>query len=139
MIATITVVGTGLLAGVYAAFSVMVMPALRQASAPDAAATMARINRRAERGPFLVLFGGTAVAAAALGVSGLVRGSAVDVLIAGASLSGTALTVLRNVPLNRGLDRGGAGEWDRYQRSWTRWNHCRALLSIAAVVIATVG
>lgn len=137
MIATIVVVGTGVLAGVYTAFSTMVLPALRQESAREATATMTRINSRAERGPFIVLFGGTAVAAVVLGVSGLLRGSASDVLIAGASLSGTAVTVLRNVPLNRGLDRGGAGEWSRYQRSWTRWNSCRALLSIAAVVLAT--
>lgn len=136
MIALLTVVGTGLLAGVYTAFSTMVMPALRQHNAHDAAAIMSRINRRAERGPFIVLFGGTAIAAVALGASGLTRGSTIDIAIAGASLAGTAVTVLGNVPLNRRLDRDGAGEWGRYQRSWTRWNHCRALLSIAAVVAA---
>lgn len=137
MIAMITLVGTGVLAGVYTTFSTIVMPALRQESARDAAATMTRVNRRAERGPFIVVFGGTAVVAVVLGISGLTRGSAIDMAIAGASLSGTAVTVLGNVPLNRRLDRGGAGEWGRYQRSWTKWNHLRALLSIAAVVVAT--
>lgn len=138
MIATLAVVGSGVLAGVYTAFSTMVIPALRRGTARDAAAAMTAINRRAERGPFLLLFGGTAVAAAALGVSGLVGGSTLDVVVAGASLSGTAITVLWSVPLNRSLDRGGADEWDRYARSWTRWNTVRALLSAIAAVVAAV-
>lgn len=138
VITAVTVVGSGLLAGVYTAFTVMVVPALRRRPAAEAAAVMVEVNRVAERGPFLVLFGGVAVAASALGVSAVGRGSVAEGAVALAALAGTVVTVAANVPLNRRLERGGAEAWHGYQRSWTRWNTVRAIASGAAVVIAAV-
>src|SRR5699024_11402487 len=102
---------------------------------PDdgAAAAMVAINRAAERGPFLVLFGGTALAAATLGASALGRGATSDLAVAGASLASTAITVAANVPLNRRLNADGAAFWPTYARRWTRWNTARALAAAAAV------
>lgn len=133
-----TIVGTGLVGGVYAAFSVMVIPALRRLPDGDAAAAMVAINRAAERGPFLVLFGGTAIAAATLGVSALGHGAATDLAVAGASLASTAITVAANVPLNRRLDVDGATFWPTYARRWTRWNAARALAATASVAAGLV-
>ncbi|MCM6763791.1 DUF1772 domain-containing protein [Rathayibacter sp. ZW T2_19] len=134
-LATVAVVGSGLVAGVYTAFSTMVVPALRRRDPVDAAAVMIGINRAAERGPFLLLFSGTAVAAAALGVSALVRSDGADGAVAAASLASTAITVAVNVPLNRRLERDPAS-WSAYARTWTAWNSVRALAAAAAVVVA---
>lgn len=132
---TVAVVGSGLVAGVYTTFSTMVVPALRRQDPRDAAAVMIAINRVAERGPFLLLFGGAAVAAAALGVSALVRSDPADGAVAAASLASTAITVAVNVPLNRRLERE-PGFWIGYARTWAAWNSVRALAATAAVVVA---
>lgn len=134
-LAAVAVVGSGLVAGVYTAFSTMVVPALHRQDPGHAAAVMIGINRSAERGPFLLLFGGTAVAAAALGVSALVRSDPADGAVAAASLASTAITVAVNVPLNRRLERDPAS-WSAYARTWTAWNSVRALAAAAAVVLA---
>ncbi|KQQ19236.1 hypothetical protein ASF48_14925 [Rathayibacter sp. Leaf299] len=134
-LATTAAVGAGLLAGVYTAFSTMVIPALRRQDPRDAAAVMIGINRVAERGPFLLLFGGAAVAAAALGVSALVRSDPADGAVAAASLASTAITVAVNVPLNRRLERE-PGSWTSYARTWTAWNSICAVAAALAVVVA---
>ncbi|GHG46674.1 hypothetical protein GCM10011331_06860 [Flavimobilis marinus] len=138
MIVAATIVGTGLVGGVYAAFSIMVIPALRRLPDAEAAAAMIAINRAAERGPFLVLFGGTAIAAATLGATAVGRPVTSDLAVAGASLASTAITVAVNVPMNRRLDVDGARFWPTYARRWTRWNTARALAATASVAVASV-
>lgn len=139
MITTITVVGTGLLGGVYSAFTVMVIPALRQLNNTDATTTMNHINRAAKRGPFIVLFGGTAITATTLGIAALQHGNTTDLIVAGASLLSTAITIAANVPLNRALNAKGAHYWLHYAQHWTRWNTLRALAAAASVGVAAVG
>ncbi len=137
MIVTLAAVGAGVTGGVYASFSLLVMPALRRLDGVSATAAMTAVNRIAERGPFLAVFGGSAVCAAvvALGAGG--AEPAVRWGLAAPSLAAAALTVAVNVPLNRRLEREGAPFWARYHRRWTRANTVRALLSVAALVGGT--
>lgn len=133
--AVVTGVGAAAVGGVYAAFSTMVMPALRRLEPAAATAVMQEINVRAERGPFVVLFAGSALAAVALGVLAL-RAPAVEpryVVAAGLVLGSAVLTVVANVPLNDRLAGQGASYWTDYAGTWTHLNTLRAVLALAAV------
>lgn len=130
--------GSAAAGGVYLAFSVMVMPALRRKPAADAIKTMTLINEKAVRAPFMILFFGTAAACAAVVVAAAVDPPAQPPLrIAGAAayLAGWISTMTVNVPLNHRLSVNGAAQpdqvWNSYQRSWTRANHVRTALSLA--------
>ena len=130
--------GSAVAGGVYLAFSVMVMPALRRRPAKDAITTMVLINEKAVRPPFMVLFFGTATACAAVVVAAAADlQSQPPLRVAGAAayLAGWVSTMVVNVPLNHRLSVNGTAQpdqhWDSYQRLWTRANHIRAALSIA--------
>jgi len=133
--------GSAVSGGVYLAFSVMVMPALRRRPAEEAISTMVLINEKAVRAPFMVLFFGTAAACAAVVVAAAADPQAQHPLrVAGAAahLAGWVSTMVVNVPLNNRLSVNGTAQpgqrWDSYQRSWTRANHLRTALSIAGAV-----
>ncbi|MFW6773492.1 anthrone oxygenase family protein [Nocardioides sp. CPCC 205120] len=130
-----TGVAAAAVGGVYAAFSVMVMPALRRLDAPAAVAVMQEVNVRAERGPFIALFAGGALAAVALGTLAL-RAPGTDprhVVAAALLLGSVAVTVVGNVPLNQRLASEGAEAWPHYAEVWTRLNTLRTLLALGAV------
>ena len=138
MIYTVAVVGAGLLGGVYAAFSTMVVPALRRLDDRAATAAMVRINAQAERGPFIVLFGIAALAAVGLIVNAVPRGAVSEIAVAGASLASTVITAAVNVPLNRRLEKDGSAFWPMYARRWTAANTVRAVGATAAVIVAAM-
>lgn len=127
------VLGAGLVGGVYTAFTVMVMPALRHSDDQVATTTMIAINRAAERGPFIVMFGSAALAALGLAVPAADRRSMVDLVVAGTSLTSTLITVAVNVPLNRRLECEGPMFWPTYYRRWTTANTIRAAAAMIAV------
>jgi uncharacterized membrane protein len=139
ILAVLTGLGAAAVGGVYLAFSVMVLPAFRRLSADAATTAMLEINRWAERGPFIVVFLGAALAAIALGITTLTgqpEPAAVLRLVAAAlSLASTILTVAANVPLNNRLVRAGAGFWPVFEKRWGRLNTLRALLALAAVAL----
>ncbi len=131
--------GAGLVAGAFAVFSLMVMPAL--AALPDRAgvAAMQSVNRTAIRPTFLTALFGTAVLCLAVGVVEL-TGEGRPLVLGGALayVVGVAgVTVAANVPLNDALARldgasaAVAGEWRRYVRRWTAWNTVRAAAGLA--------
>lgn len=136
MIQVAAVVGAGLLSGVYAAFSTMVIPALRRLDDEGATAAMIQINRKAEHGPFIAIFGSAALAAAGLAIAAAPRRDVADLVVAGASLASTLVTVAVNVPLNRKLERDGAPFWNEYSHRWTTANTVRAVLATTAVLVA---
>jgi uncharacterized membrane protein len=136
VIYTVAVVGAGLLGGVYAAFSAMVVPALRRLDDRAATAAMVRINAQAERGPFIIIFGVAALAAAGVMVSAVPRGAVSEIAVAGASLASTVLTVAVNVPLNRRLEKDGSAFWPMYARRWTAANTVRAFCATGALIVA---
>lgn len=138
MIQVAAVVGAGLLSGVYTAFSTMIIPALRRFDDDTATAAMIHINRKAELGPFIVIFGSAAVAATGLAITAAPRGSTIELVVAGASLASTVITMAVNVPLNRRLQRDGSPFWNEYSHRWTAANTVRATLA-AGAVLAGVG
>ncbi len=135
--------GSGLIAGVFFAFSTFVMAALARLPPEQGIAAMQSINVVVINAWFGAAFFGTAVACLLLVIAALFRwhepGAAW--LLAGGVLYlvGTfAVTIVFNVPLNDALaavqpaSTEGAGVWARYVPGWTGWNHVRTAASLAA-------
>lgn len=143
ILALLATLGSGLIAGVFFAFSTFVMRALARLPAADGLAAMQSINVVVLNPLFLGLFLGTVLLS--LGAIGDAAwrwnapGSAW--LIAGATLYlvGTfGVTIACNVPLNDALakvaatDADAAARWTDYVATWTRWNHVRTVAAIGA-------
>lgn len=129
---------TGLMAGLFYAFSVSVVPGLDAIGAESAVAAMRGINRKILNPTFFVTFLGPPVASAASG--GLLlaldhpRPAAAFLLAAAVYVIGSFVpTAAVNVPLNNALDAqptdtpGQAAQaWSDFSPRWTRWNTLRA-------------
>ena len=135
--------GSGLIAGVFFAFSAFVMTALGRLPPDQGIAAMQSINVAVINPWFFAAFFGTAVACVVLAIVALLRWSepGTIVLLAGSLLYlvGTILVTMRlNVPLNDALaavqpaSAEAAGLWPRYLAEWTAWNHLRTAASLAA-------
>jgi uncharacterized membrane protein len=132
-------VGSGLVAGLFFTFSVVVMPALARLPPTHGAVLMQTINRVILRPLFLTLFVGTAMVCAAvvlLAPTDLLRVVGAVLYMLGAF----GVTMVVNVPLNNVLDAVAPespelpGEWTRYTARWTPWNHVRTVASTAAAL-----
>lgn len=137
----IATIGSGLLGGVYLAFSVAVMPAMARRPPAEATAAMREMNRVIMNPTFLLLFNGTALACLLIAGSPLlVAGLGSGWRIAGGlvGLVGLVSTVVVNIPLNSRLDRGGALFWAQFLQQWVPANHVRALASLVAAVLLTL-
>ncbi|BEL03973.1 DUF1772 domain-containing protein [Actinoplanes sichuanensis] len=138
-----TVVGSGLLAGVFFAFSAFVMSGLRRLPDQAGAAAMRSLNVTAQRPPLMIaLFGVTALC-----VVVIVRAVATwPGPGAGWSLTGAALTIIGafgvtavvNVPLNNRLDADTI-PWSQYLAAWDPANHARTILCLAGCALLLVG
>lgn len=141
--------GSGLIAGVFFAFSTFVMRALNRLPAGEGIAAMQAINVAVINPLFLGVFLGTAAASGIAIAAGWMRwgepGAAF--LLAGGALYlfGTFLvTMLFNVPLNNSLaavtpaDPEGARRWAGYVSRWTVWNHIRTAAALAATGLFAV-
>ncbi|GAA3493461.1 DUF1772 domain-containing protein [Streptomyces prasinosporus] len=140
------VLGTGLVAGVFCAFSTFVMRGLAALPPARGVAAMQAVNVAAVRPPFMAVFLGTTVLSAVLTVVTLVMWpgeGAVASVVGGVLYLGGSFgpTVAANIPRNERLarlDAGGAEAavyWPEYVRGWTRWNHVRALASAGAASV----
>ena len=138
-----SMLGCGLVAGVFFAFSTFVMKALSRVPPTQGIAAMQSINITVINPWFMSAFLGTTVACASLAVLSLLRWSEAGAvyLFSGALiyLIGTFLvTIVFNVPRNNALaavDPGsdsGARLWASYISSWTTWNHVRTVAALAA-------
>jgi uncharacterized membrane protein len=144
----IAALGCGLVAGVFYAFSVMVMRSLAQLPADHGVAAMQAINVAALRPVFLWVFTGTAAVCAAVVVGSLVDwDDASPYLVVGGLLylvGSFGLTVGYHVPRNEALDRVEPSgpdtprHWSRYVREWTMGNHVRGAASLAAAALLTI-
>lgn len=137
----IATIGSGLLGGVYIAFSVAVMPALARRPAAEATAAMQEMNRVIMNPVFLLLFNGTALACLLVAGSPLVvPGGGTGWRIAGGlvGLVGLVSTIVVNIPLNNRLDRDGVLVWAQLLQQWVPANHLRALTSVVAAVLLTL-
>ncbi|ANJ28339.1 DUF1772 domain-containing protein [Agromyces aureus] len=140
------IVGNGLLAGVFLAFSCGVSPGLRRVDDLTYLTVFRAINRRIVNPVFMVVFLGAPLATAAATALHLAAPSQSSsaFVVAGLVLAlfAFAVTALVNVPLNNALDaapsddaRQRADARDRFEQRWNRWNHVRAATSIAAFVL----
>jgi uncharacterized membrane protein len=144
-LSVIAAVGSGLVGGVFFAFSTFVMQGLDRLRPAESVRAMQSINREAPTPAFMVLLFGTALLSAGLAVIGLARwdegGS--GYLLAGAVLYAVpiACTGAYHVPRNNRLaavDTGAPGvdaTWRRYFVEWVRWNHLRTAACAAACVM----
>ncbi|MEO3754500.1 anthrone oxygenase family protein [Streptomyces sp. B6B3] len=150
--ATLTLLLTGLMAGVFFAFSVSVMLGLDAVDPGRAVAAMQSINDRIQNPVFLVAFVGVPVAAGATG--GLLlalghRGAGVAFLLAaGVYVFGAFLpTMVVNVPMNDTLNAAGTPDspehaarlWADFSPRWTAWNTARAGFSSLSLLLVGLG
>ncbi|HZF92142.1 DUF1772 domain-containing protein [Streptomyces sp.] len=139
------VLGTGLVAGVFCAFSTFVMRGLAALPPAQGAAAMQAVNAAAVRPAFMAVFLGSAVLCAVIAVVTFAlwpREGAVELLLGSALyLFGSfGVTVVANVPRNAALGRlrpdtaEAAAYWSSYLREWAVWNHARTVASAAAAL-----
>lgn len=142
-------IGSGLMAGVFMAFSTGVMTALGRLPPLQGIAAMQSINRVIVNPWFLAPFFGTAVISLALAAAALVLwptpGAALWLAGSVFYLAGVLLvTAGANVPRNNALAAAdphsaeGMRLWAGYLSTWTAWNHVRAVAAIAAAACFTI-
>jgi uncharacterized membrane protein len=142
--------GSGLMAGVFFAFSTFVMRALAHRPFAEGIEAMQEINRTVLNPWFLGIFFGTAGGCLVLAGMALWEwprpGGVYMTLGCVLYLAGTFLvTVVFNVPMNDALEEvdpagpDAASTWMTYVEKWTAWNHVRsvaALMGAALLVLA---
>jgi uncharacterized membrane protein len=141
--------GSGLMAGVFFAFSNFVMAALARLAPAEGTRAMQAINVTVLNPLFLTIFMGTGV----VSVLSIVLapwhwsgpGTACGIAGGVIYLAGSILVTMRgNVPLNSALAAldadaaESARRWSDYVRRWTRWNHVRTIACVAAMVLFVV-
>lgn len=145
----LSVLGCGLIAGVFFAFSSFVMKGLAQQPPAQGIAAMQSINITVINPGFMGVFLGTGLVCFALAILSLLRWhqpEAVFVLVSSVLyLVGTFwVTIAFNVPLNNALaiadpnSPTGASLWAKYLSDWTLWNHVRTIAAIAAAALLTI-
>lgn len=144
----ITTVASGLIAGLFFAFSASVMLALGQVDDRTFIDTMQRMNRLIQNPVFGLVFVGSFLGSLAVGVIEL-TGEARPVILAGAALTVVSMliTFTVNIPLNNRLDAAGpvAGVADpkavrlAFEPRWVRFNHVRGLIATAGFALYCVG
>ncbi|KQL43605.1 hypothetical protein AN963_29670 [Brevibacillus choshinensis] len=140
----LSALGTGLIAGLFFAFSAFVMTALSRLPSEQGIAAMQSINIAVLNPLFSTVFMGTALTSVVLTIFSFFKwgeGDAVYLLMGGLLyvVGSFLVTIMCNVPLNDVLatvdpsSTEGAEVWTRYISSWTAWNHVRTLASLAAL------
>ena len=132
---------SGLMAGVYFAFSGFIMKAFDKIETAQSVAAMNSINEITLRSLFMPVFFGSSIISFLLVVVAFVywgEAGAGLALIAGMVyfVGMFACTVVFNVPLNYALARLGPDSdnaqqiWSHYLITWTKWNHLRTISSL---------
>lgn len=149
ILTVIAALGSGLIAGVFFAFSTFVMKALARIQPSEGIAAMQSINIVVVNPLFLTAFMGTAAICVVVTVLSILRWSEAGSawLLAGAAVYviGTFLvTVVFNIPLNNVLaavdpaSADGARLWAGYVSDWTFWNHVRTIAAFSAATLLTL-
>jgi uncharacterized membrane protein len=145
-----SIIGSAAVAGLLFAFSTFVMKALAQQGPENGMRTMQSINILILNPLFLILFFGTALTLAILGVVAFfnLQAPGMSYLLIGSLLYivlviGT--TIALNVPLNNALSERNPENaesvmyWEQYLTDWVKWNHLRtisAFLASASLMLA---
>lgn len=147
------VLGSGVIGGVFFAFSTFIMPAFSRIEPAQGVAAMNSINATILGSVFMPVFFGTAIGSVILGVAAVFRwgepGTAAALTAGSCYVLGVLVTtIVFNVPLNNALaavdaaDADNTPMWPRYLSEWVFWNHVRTAASTAACalfVLALVG
>ena len=139
-------VGSGLMGGLFFAFSNFVMRALVQQPPENGIRAMQAINVTVVNPIFLFIFLGTALISGILAVLAVLQRSPLSApcLLAGCALylAGTfGVTILASVPLNNRLashdavTAQAAQFWPEYVSKWMKWNHVRTIASLGAATL----
>jgi uncharacterized membrane protein len=142
----LSALGSGLIAGVFFAFSAFVMAALARLPPKGGIAAMQSINVVVLNRPFLGVLFGTGLVSLILAATSLLAGptSGAWYALAGCILYllGTlGVTIAFNVPLNDRLARTapdsaeGASLWQHYLARWTAWNTVRTVAAAGAMAL----
>jgi uncharacterized membrane protein len=137
--------GTGLVAGVFLAFTIAVVPALGASDARTFVATMNRINVAIVNPVFmLLLFGAPVIFAVAALLGGPRRGWVILALVL--NLAALVITMVVNVPLNNALAAADladpAAARSAFENAWNAAHTVRTVLlagSLAASIVALAG
>lgn len=138
-----SLIGSGLVAGMFFAFSNFIMKAFGVLSQSNGVAAMQEINRKVLNPFFFLFFMGTAGTTLVLIVLFFVTALDSWLVLTGSLfyfIGCFLVTGTRNVPLNNQLeavnaeDSGSQDVWKRYLKSWTMWNHIRTASSLIAMI-----
>lgn len=140
-------VGSGLMAGVYFAFSGFIMMSLGKIETAKSVAAMNSINETILRSSFMPLFIGSTVVSVLLIIIAVINwgetGAGLSLIAGVVYFVGMFLcTVVFNVPLNNALaginpDGNEAQQlWPRYLKTWTKWNHLRTVSSLTTCTMS---
>ena len=146
MLTLAAVLGSGIVAGIFYAFSSFIMGALGKLPAHEGIAAMQSINIVVINPVFFLAFFGTAALSLVLGGYAVlnwgVEGSALLLFGALFYLVGCILvTMIFNVGLNNQLAKvepaspDGAAMWKHYLVAWTMWNTVRTVAPSVSVVL----
>ncbi|WP_329087088.1 anthrone oxygenase family protein [Streptosporangium sp. NBC_01469] len=135
---------TGLIAGLFYAYTCSVMPGLARTDDRTLISTMQQINVAILNGWFAICFGGALVLTVLSAALHLQEGgrAVLPWIVAGLVLYVVmlAITMVIHVPLNTALDAAGdpdritdlAAVREQFEAAWVRWNLIRTLASVAA-------
>ncbi|MDO6762586.1 DUF1772 domain-containing protein [Agarivorans sp. 1_MG-2023] len=139
---------SGVVAGIFFAFSNFVMPALARLTNEQGLAAMQSINVTVLNPGFFMVFIGSALLSLASLIWQFTLAVNINYYAVAASLSYLigcfAVTALANVPRNKALalissqtavSTEDAQYWRTYLQSWTAWNHLRTVASAMAMLL----
>src|SRR6188768_581436 len=149
LITFLAALGSGLIGGVFFAFSSFVLPALARLPGLQGLLAMQSINVVVLNRSFLGVFLGTALLCGALVVNALARWSAPhsELRLLGALLylvGSLWVTKELNVPWNDALaaiqpqGKDAARRWLAFVAGWSLWNHVRTAATLAAAAVLTL-
>ena len=141
-------IGSGVVAGIFFAFSSFVMAALGRLPSDHGIAAMNAINVTVINPMFFLAFFGTAalclLASAGVALQWTLTSGALVLLASVIYLVGCiVVTMVRNVPLNNALAAATPGTpeaaalWTRYLSEWTFWNTVRTVAPVVSAVLFT--
>ena len=142
------VLGCGLMAGIFFAFSTFVMKALARIPSAQGIAAMQSINVTVINPFFMTVFLGNTLACITIVIFALFRwtepGTGYLLIGALAYLIGSfVVTIIFHVPMNDALANltpegsNSKYQWERYIINWTTWNHVRTTASVTAATLFT--
>ena len=138
-------IGSGIVAGMFYAFSTFIMAALGKLPAENGIAAMQSINITVINPLFMLAFMGTGLVCLAIAIGAFWTGERLAPVAAALYIVGCiGVTMACNVPLNDALAGAQANTaeaaqlWSRYLRDWTFWNHVRTAASLLAAILLTV-